>query len=539
MDDLIGKTLGIYRILERLGRGGMATVYKAYQPALERHVAIKVIHPHLASDEEQFLKRFQREAKAVASLRHPHIVRVFDFGTEDDVSYMVMEYLEGITLKAKLDGQAQRGETMPLEAVLHTFRAVAGALEYAHGQGMIHRDVKPANVILTTDGDVVLTDFGIARMVGGTQFTATGAVIGTPAYMSPEQGHGERGDARSDVYALGVMLFEMVTGRVPFDADTPLAVILKHISAPLPLPRQVNPQIPEAVERVILKALAKDPNDRYQTVAEMAGALETAVTGEAIAGREEPSVAAIHRRGMPWAAVGLGLAGAGALVLALAIIVVGGIAFPGRRPTPLPLAAPPTLAPPLRATRVMTVPLRATPPALPIDGRSPDALVYVSSGRRSDDVYVWAGGTACCGCRVRNYGQLPPNFPEADVNAVTFYLATSREDSYYTQVKAGPTGLKLILGDRESLAATRKVAGAARLPVQVPWLVTFKFDPPVRARPGTQWQLLDGDGDIYSGVWPHCSDLDREGLPGVQEITDCQYADAVDVWYSTKFDFGP
>jgi serine/threonine protein kinase len=247
MDGLIGKTLGNYRILERLGRGGMATVYKAYQPALERHVAIKVIHQHLASDEEQFLERFQREAKAVASLRHPHIVRVFDFGTEDNVSYMVMEYLEGVTLKAKLDGQAQRGETMSLEAAHHTFRGVAGALEYAHGQGMIHRDVKPANVILTTDGDVVLTDFGVARMVSGTQFTATGAVIGTPDYMSPEQGHGERGDARSDIYALGVMLFEMVTGRVPFDADTPMAVILKHISAPLPLPRQLNPQIPEPV----------------------------------------------------------------------------------------------------------------------------------------------------------------------------------------------------------------------------------------------------------------------------------------------------
>jgi serine/threonine-protein kinase len=168
---------------------------------------------------------------------------------------------------------------MSLDEAWRILEAVASALEYAHRQGMVHRDIKPANVMLTSKGDVVLTDFGIARIVGATQYTATGAVVGTPAYLSPEQGKGERGDERSDIYALGVVLYEMVTGQVPFDADTPLAVIFQHISDPLPLPRQLNPDVPEPVERVILQALAKEPDERYQTVPEMIGALKAALAG--------------------------------------------------------------------------------------------------------------------------------------------------------------------------------------------------------------------------------------------------------------------
>ena len=293
MDDLAGKMLGNYRVVERIGRGGMAAVYKAYQPALERHVAIKVIHQQLTAGDEQFLKRFQREARAVATLRHPNIVQVFDFGTQDDVSYMVMEYLEGHTLKAELNTLAGRGETMPLAEVERTFQAVADALAYAHHQGMVHRDIKPANVMLTAKGEVILTDFGIARIVGGTQYTATGAVVGTPAYLSPEQGQGERGDERSDIYALGVVLYEMVTGKVPFDADTPLAVIFKHISDPLPPPRQFNPGIPRALEQVILKAMAKSPDERYQTVSAMMLAVSEAFAAPdaAIAGDLSPDEA--------------------------------------------------------------------------------------------------------------------------------------------------------------------------------------------------------------------------------------------------------
>ncbi len=293
MADLTGKTLGNYRVVEQIGRGGMAAVYKAYQPALERYVALKVIHEQLAADDEQFLKRFQREAKAVATLRHPNIVQVFDFGTQGDVSYMVMEYLDGASLKAELNALAERSEVMPLKEVVRIFEAVAAALDYAHGQGMVHRDIKPANIMLTTKGGVILTDFGIARIVGSTQYTASGAVIGTPAYLSPEQGKGEHGDERSDIYALGVVLYEMVTGRVPFDADTPLAVIFKHISDPLPLPRQLNPDLPEAVEQVILRALAKDPADRYQTAGAMwrglTNAFQTSTTGQ-VSPPPEPEV---------------------------------------------------------------------------------------------------------------------------------------------------------------------------------------------------------------------------------------------------------
>jgi serine/threonine protein kinase len=531
MDDLTGKTLGNYRIVERVGHGGMATVYKAYQPALERYVAIKVIHKHLAADDEQFLKRFQREAKAVASLRHPNIVQVFDFGTEGDVMYMVMEYLEGTTLKAVLNALAQK-ETMRLEEVLRVFQALASAVEYAHQQGMVHRDIKPANVMLTTKGDVILTDFGIAKIVGGTQYTATGALTGTPAYMSPEQGHGERGDERSDIYALGVMLYEMVTGRVPFDADTPLAVIMKHISAPLPLPRQLNPIIPEAVEQVILKALAKEPNDRYQTVAEMTNALEAAVAGQLAPDRDRPPelVKALpipQSRPVPWAVIGLGLLGAGLLAMALAVVGVGGIALLARRPTSSTLLAPTTTATP--------TPTRPTLAPSSTFGPPSTTLVYTSSGERSEGFYAVAGGTSCCGCRVRNYGNLPADFPESNVSAVTFYLTASREDSYYTRVKAGPSMLMLILGDRETTATSEQVPSGTEVPVKASWLITFKFDPPVRAMPGMGWELLDGDDNIYSNVWPHCSNVDETGLQGVHEIYDCQYAAVTDMWYSVQF----
>lgn len=379
MVDLTGRTLGNYRLVERIGRGGMASVYKAYQPSLERHVAVKVIHEQLAADDETFLKRFQREAKAVASLRHPNIVQVFDFGIEDDVAYMVMEYLEGTSLRAELKTLAERGEIMPPQQVLRIFQAVTGALEYAHRQGMVHRDVKPANVMLTSKGDVILTDFGIARIVGGTQYTATGAVTGTPAYMSPEQGHGERGNERSDIYALGIMLYEILAGRVPFDADTPLAVLLKHINDPLPLPRQLNPAIPEAVEQVVLKALAKDPDDRYQRAADMGAALAAALADETqkaeavpaalqMAADEktvpvsqvppEPAViprAAPSRRGASCTACALGLVGVGLLAIAgVVLLALRPNLLPRRTPTTTRPVATPTTTTPIEPTAVLS-----------------------------------------------------------------------------------------------------------------------------------------------------------------------------------------
>ena len=273
MSDLTGKTLGKYRLIERLGRGGMAEVYKAYQPRLDRYVAVKLMHGYLAED-EGFVERFQREAKAIAALHHPHIVQVHDFDIQDDVYYMVQEYVEGGTLKSKLKEANEQGKPIPLEETIRIMTAICQAVDYAHKQGRIHRDIKPDNIMFDQHDRPVLTDFGIASIVGGTRLTATGAMVGTPTYMSPEQGKGFPGDERSDVYSLGVVLYEMVTGRVPFDADTPFAVVLKHVNDPLPMPRTLNPDIPPSIERVILKALAKEPEDRYQTAAELGQSLQ-------------------------------------------------------------------------------------------------------------------------------------------------------------------------------------------------------------------------------------------------------------------------
>jgi serine/threonine protein kinase len=265
---LIGKNLGKYRIVERLGHGGMADVYKAYHPRLDRYVAVKVLHSHLANDSE-FLARFEREARAVANLRHPNIVQVFDFDIEDDIYYMVMEYVEGGTLTEHLQKLALKNEKMPLVSALNLFQQVSDALNYAHQQDMLHRDIKPANILLNDKGSVLLADFGIARIITDTRLTATGALIGTPAYMSPEQGLGEQATVSSEVYSLGVILYELVTGQVPFDADTPLAILFKHMNEPLPLPREVFPDIPNALEELILRSMAKKPEGRFISVAQM------------------------------------------------------------------------------------------------------------------------------------------------------------------------------------------------------------------------------------------------------------------------------
>lgn len=273
---LTGQTLGKYRLLERLGQGGMAQVYKAYQPDLDRFVAVKVLHPHLTADDE-FAERFRREARAIAALEHPHIVRIYDFDTDGALAFLVMEYLQGSSLRERLRELERQSERMSLREVGRIVCALTDALDYAHRRGIVHRDLKPSNVLLTLDGRPVLTDFGIARMIDATLITESGGTLGTPAYMSPEQGQGQPGDARSDIYALGVLLYRLCTGRLPFDADTPYAVILKHITAPLPAPRSLRPDLPEAVERVILKALAKKPEDRQQTAGELGQALQLAI----------------------------------------------------------------------------------------------------------------------------------------------------------------------------------------------------------------------------------------------------------------------
>lgn len=273
---LEGQNLGKYRILEPLGRGGMAQVYKAYHPQLDRYVAIKILRSDLV-EEAEFLTRFRREARAVAALRHPHIVQIYDFDAQDDLYYMVMELLEGDTLKAYLNATRVRGERLPLGETVRIFNDVLDGLSYAHSEGIIHRDLKPANIMLTRRGQAVLTDFGIAQIVGGTHYTISGALMGTLSYMAPEQGLDGHCDVRSDIYSLGIAYYEALTGFVPFDADTPLAILMKHINDPLPMPRKFDPGIPEPFERVALKALAKNADDRFQSAAAMTEALMGAV----------------------------------------------------------------------------------------------------------------------------------------------------------------------------------------------------------------------------------------------------------------------
>jgi len=271
MEHLIGRTIGQYRITEQLGQGGMATVYKAYQASLDRYVAVKILPPYFAH-EPGFAQRFEREARAVARLNHPNILPIYDFGQEDDLSYIVIKYVEAGTLKDLISGP------MPLDLTAEIIRQIASALDHAHQRGILHRDVKPSNVLLDDEHWVLLADFGLAKMVeGSVALTGSGVGVGTPAYMAPEQGRGDSVDNRADIYSLGIILYEMLTGCVPFQAETPMAVVVKHITDPLPLPRSLHPQIPDAVERIVLKALAKDPEDRFVTACAMADALDAAV----------------------------------------------------------------------------------------------------------------------------------------------------------------------------------------------------------------------------------------------------------------------
>ncbi|MCW5860841.1 MAG: serine/threonine protein kinase, partial [Caldilineales bacterium] len=239
------QAFGKYQTTQLLGRGGMAEVYAGTHPDLGRRVAIKVILPQLA-ESEGFEERFRREARLVASLRHPHIVQLYDFDFVEGRAFMVMEYLEGGALAERLQAAHSRGETMPLGEAARILDAIGDALDYAHRQVVVHRDIKPGNILFTADNQPVLSDFGIAHLqAGAARLTATGGIIGSPAYMSPEQATGQAVDARSDIYSLGVVLFEMATGRVPFLAETPTAVLLRHVQEPPPPPADLNPNLPK------------------------------------------------------------------------------------------------------------------------------------------------------------------------------------------------------------------------------------------------------------------------------------------------------
>ena len=273
MSDLIGKKLGNYEIRERLARGGMAVVYRAVQTSVGREVALKVLPIHAATD-PTVVARFEREAKLLAGLQHPNVLPVFDFGSEEGLLYLVTPLLRHGDLAEHL---ARWGEGLPLADVRRCALQLSAALEYAHAAGVVHRDLKPANVLLDERGDCLLSDFGIAKPQDGAMLTAAGITLGTPEYMAPEQAAGGTVDARSDVYALGVILYQLATGVLPYRVRSPTDVALRSPDEQPAAPRSLNAAVPAALEHVILRALAHRPEDRYQSAAELGAAVRTAL----------------------------------------------------------------------------------------------------------------------------------------------------------------------------------------------------------------------------------------------------------------------
>ncbi|HLB50366.1 MAG TPA: serine/threonine-protein kinase, partial [Anaerolineales bacterium] len=288
-----GQTIGgRYKIETLLGQGGMSAVYKGTDPNLRRTVAIKLIHPHLAADPE-FVRRFEEEAAAVAQLRHPNIIQVHDFNHDGDTYFMVLEFVAGQSLQEQLKSFHATGKRLPLDETIRIMATVCDAVHYAHERGMIHRDLKPANVMINASGQPILMDFGVAKILGGQHHTATGAIVGTPTYISPEQVRGERPDHRADIYSLGVMLYEMISGRVPFDAETALSIMLKHLNDPVPNLHALNTDAPDSMIAIVDKALAKQPENRFESAHDMAAALRhVALARVAAAPPDRPTLGA-------------------------------------------------------------------------------------------------------------------------------------------------------------------------------------------------------------------------------------------------------
>jgi serine/threonine protein kinase len=274
------RRLGAYTLLDQIGYGGMAVVYRARQEALDRTVAIKILSENMAASSE-FMERFRREARTSANLRHPNVITVHDFGEDErGVPYLVMEYIEGPTLADLMDAGLDD------ERIPNLLDQIAAGLDYAHGRGVIHRDIKPGNVLMTEEGRAVLADFGLAWLFEGAQLTLTGGVIGTPEYMSPEQAAGHSFDHRADVYALGVVLYEMLAGERPFVAETPIGVLLQHLQDAPPSILVARPDLPAAVGDVLARALVKDPADRYTSAGELARAFKAAFAQRTLAGAD-------------------------------------------------------------------------------------------------------------------------------------------------------------------------------------------------------------------------------------------------------------
>jgi serine/threonine-protein kinase len=274
---MIGKEIGNHRILKELGKGGMGIVYKAHQLSLGRSVAMKVLPRHLTND-ASFIKRFHNEARAIARLNHPNIVQIYDIGHEDDIHYYTMEFIEGPTLD---DVVYKEGFLSP-ERTLAILGQVSKALRYAHSQGIVHRDIKPSNIMIAKLGRVKLTDFGLALQQRATRLTVDGGIVGTPEYMSPEQASGRTATIQSDIYSLGVVAYELLTGKVPFEGDSPLIVLNKIQNTEPQWPRSIDPDIPADLENIVRKMMARNPSDRYSSCQEIIRDTQNIRSGEPV-----------------------------------------------------------------------------------------------------------------------------------------------------------------------------------------------------------------------------------------------------------------
>ena len=285
MASLVGQTLDQYRLVEEVGAGGMAMVYRAIDIRAQQEVALKILSPAIGA-ERRFVQRFRREAEILhRRLKHPNIVPVLGYGEVRGMAYLAMPFIRGGTLHDRI-----AGGQVTLEASRRWVAQVAAALDFAHRQGVIHRDVKPSNVMIDLKGNALLADFGLARLVEGTGTLTGSMLMGTPAFVSPEQGRGAKLDGRSDQYSLGVMLYQIATGRLPFDADTPMATVLMHIQEPVPRPRSLNPDLSPTVEAVILKSLEKEPAGRFPTARALSDAYQAAIAGAPLPALEHRTV---------------------------------------------------------------------------------------------------------------------------------------------------------------------------------------------------------------------------------------------------------
>ncbi|MFC1935612.1 protein kinase [Chloroflexota bacterium] len=337
--------IGHYEVLEEIAAGGQGAVYRARDVNLGRIVVLKVLHHHIARD-PQFKERFLREARTAASLTHPNVVTIHAVGEEDGQLYMAMEYLP-VSLHARI---RERG-ALGVEESLEIARQIARALQAGHERGIVHRDMKPQNVLITDKGLPKVTDFGIARVAEFGTMTAAGAIIGTPQYMSPEQARGERADIRSDIYALGIALYQMLTGELPFTTDTPLAVLRQHIDVESPRVRRVRGDVPQRVDSIVRKRLEKEAAKRYQTPEELEVALERAVAEEEVAPPRLP------RKGLVLVATAVG---------GMALVAVVATILAMRILTPSAYEA--------SARILVQLSLRSTTPSLANEGLSPDLV---------------------------------------------------------------------------------------------------------------------------------------------------------------------